>query len=103
MTGQTMSIYISNCSLLPMDFNTLCFYIQVVYPARRDFGELVLEDIPVEDSRYYEEMGRDATTLEYYRHQIHLIAARALSFTGTTNVDEKYGLTAVYHDKEEIA
>lgn len=98
-----MHIHITNNTLPPGDFNTLCFYLGVSHDGRRVADGFLMENISVELERHYREMGRTATTEEYYRYMIRRISERALSFTGCVTVDASIELHITYTEKERTA
>lgn len=91
-------IKVTNHSLTPEEFNLVCFFLQMAHESCKRVNDGVLfERIPVEEKHRYDEMGREATTEEFYRWKIKDICTRALMFRGDpTNTNKSYALDIIY-------
>jgi len=95
-----ITIKVTNNSMTPEEFNIVCFFLQTAHPSCKRVDDGVLFDnIPVLDSCYYDEMGREATTEEYLRFKIKDVCTRALLFRGDPgNPEKSYRLEVSYTD-----
>lgn len=99
-----ITIKVTNHSMTPEEFNIVCFFLQMAHPSckRVDDG-VVFDNIPVDDPCYYDDMGREATTEEYFRFKIKDICTRALLFRGDPgNPEKSYRLEISYTDYRKL-
>ena len=99
----TMTIHITNHSMSAGNFNLVCFFWQMAHSGcRRTDDGVVFKKIPVEQPRYYSDMGSEATTEEYFRWKIHDICVRMIGLRGDSkSLEQGYALNITYDNSED--